>query len=467
MVAFFKEIQPVDAYRIRMSQPFTNDDRQLLTLFYQPLIGSEALSLYMTLWADAEQEVDCEYNHYHLMNLLTLPLAPIFEARISLEAIGLLRTYVKNEGDGRSFLYELSPPLDAKGFFEDPLLSTFLFSKIGEQAYRNLRSRFSIATADVEGFKDISRTFLDVYKPASQRVELNEDVNHEFIGRKNGEGIPFEENTFDFNLLRAGLSEQMVPQASLASVSKDLIAKLAFLYSLSPLDMQKVVMMALDENLELPETRLRKAAADFYKMNISTSPPVLEKTFTQPPKQPVEAKEMTREEELIYYLENTAPIDMLRDLNGKEPLPVDVQLAERLINTHDLPVGVVNVLLQFVYIRNDGKITNNYVERIASHWMNKKVSSAKEALEFSRKEHDKYMKWKNEEKKPTTYARKPVKEGMVPDWFYKKEEKQAQAQAQAPKNEQPEQPAQADDADIEERRRKLRERLSKRSKGVN
>ena len=42
----------------------------------------------------------------------------------------------------------------------------------------------------------------------------------------------------------------MVPQAALAKVSKEMIAKLAFLYSLTPLDMQKVVMIALDEDLQ-------------------------------------------------------------------------------------------------------------------------------------------------------------------------------------------------------------------------
>lgn len=463
MVALFKELQPVDAYEIRMSQPFSEHDRKLLTLFYQPLIGSDAMSLFMTLWADTEQEVR-EYTHYHLMNLLSMPLAPIFEARISLEAIGLLRTYVKNEGDARTFLYELSPPLDAKSFFEDPLLSTFLFSKIGEQAYRNLRARFLIPIVDT-AYHEVSRTFLDVYKPVNQRIDVEED-NRQLVGRQSEAGVPFVEGEFDFDLLYAGLTEQMVPRAALASVSRTLIAKLAFLYSLTPLDMQKVVIMALDENLQLPEARLRKAAADFYKMNIAKTPPVLEKTFAGPPPTPVDAEEMTREEELIYYLEHTAPVEILRDLNGKEPMPVDVQLAERLVNVHELPVGVVNVLLQFVYIRNDGKITNSYVERIASHWMNKKVSNAREALEFSRKEHDKYMQWKNEEKKPTNYNRKPVREGMVPAWFYKKEDQEEPKQKEKTK-EQEKKPAIVEkNIDLEERRRKLREELSRTHKGV-
>ncbi len=91
----------------------------------------------------------------------------------------------------------------------------------------------------------------------------------------------------------------------------------------------------------------------------------------------------TRDDELVYYLENTAPIDMLRDFNGKEPLSVDVQLAERLINTH----GIADWRCQcrsynIVYFRNDGKMTNNYVERIASHWMNKKIETAEAAMEI-------------------------------------------------------------------------------------
>lgn len=462
MVALFKELQPIDVYTIRMSQPFSEHDQKLLTLFYQPLIGSDAMSLFMTLWADASEE-EAEYNHYHLMNVLSLPLAPIFEARISLEAIGLLRTYTKTEADQRTFLYELSPPLDAKAFFEDPLLSTFLFSKIGEQAYRNLRSRFLVATHEISsGYQEVSRTFLDVYKPVNHRVDI-EEVEGRFIGRQEGNGVPFGQPNFDFDLLRSGLSEQMVPQAALSSISQELIAKLAFLYSLTPLDMQKVIMMALDENLQLPETRLRKAAADFYKMNTSKTPPILDKTFTQP-LPPAEKKEMTREEELIHYLEYTPPAEMLRDLNGKEPMPVDIQLAERLINTHELSVGVVNVLLQFVFIRNDGKITKGYVERIASHWMNKKVSNAREALEFSRKEHDKYMQWKNEEQKPKVFNKQPTREAMVPEWFYENKDKKEVPKKATREGTEKAEPSKT--TDLEERRRKLREELARTRKGV-
>lgn len=446
MASLYKELQPVDAYKIRLTQPFSDYDRQLLTLFYQPLIGPGAMSLFMTLWADAEREDDREYNHYHLMNILTMPLGPVFQARISLEAIGLLRTYRKKSGDARLFVYELLPPLDAKSFFLDPLLSTFLFSKIGEQSYRNLRARFTIEIGNEDGFEDVSRTFLDVYTPVQPGYTIDINEGQQLVGRTEPKGVPFVNSDFDFDLLRSGLSEQMVPQSALSAVSKKSIAQLAFLYSLTPLDMQKVIMMALDEDLKLPEDRLRKSAAEFYKMNVSKDAPVLHKVYAREPVQP-ENGLLTRDEELVHYLENTAPLEMLRDINGKEPLSVDVKLAEKLINTHGLSIGVVNVLLQYVHLRNDGKITNSYVERIASHWMNKNVDTVKMALEMSRSEHDQYVKWKNEGQKSGT-KRRPTREEKVPEWFYKKEEKQKKSTK----------PVKSSSA-IDEERRKLLEEL--------
>ncbi len=469
MVALFKELQPVDAYTVNMSQPFSAYDQKFLTLFYQPLIGSVAMSLYMTLLADAERG-DEQFNHYYLMNVLSLPLKPIFEARISLEAIGLIRTYVKDHGNDRAFIYELSPPLDAKAFFEDPLLSTFLFSKIGEQAYRNLRDRFIVSDEQKEQYKEVTRTFLDVYTPVHHGMEHLEG-DYQYVGRDNMNDLPFKQYDFDFDLFRSGLSEQMVPQSALASISKTFIAKLAFMYALTPIDMQKVAMIALDEQLDIQPARLRKAAAEYYKMNTSKTPPILGKAFEQqaPVKEGTTAEPLSREEALVQYLDHTSPIEILRDLlDGKEPLPVDVELAERLVTTHELPIGVVNVLLQYVYIRNDGKITKNYVERIASHWMNKKISNAQEALKISREEHDKYVRWKEEEKKGTKNYRQPKqKEGVVPEWFYKKEQKEVKNDNEQNKTTtSSREETKEEQASLEERRRKLRESLMKKNKEV-
>ena len=47
--------------------------------------------------------VTSDLSHYYLMNVLGLPIGKVFEARVALEAIGLLRTWRKESEEQRSF----------------------------------------------------------------------------------------------------------------------------------------------------------------------------------------------------------------------------------------------------------------------------------------------------------------------------------------------------------------------------
>lgn len=457
MVHLYKELQPADHFEIDIPHLLSSNERQLITLFYQPLTGPEPISLYFMLWAEGEDVHKHSMNHYHLMNMLDMSIGKVFEARIALEAIGLLRSYRKGTEGDRQFIYELVPPLDAKSFFQDPLLSMFLFSKIGEQAYRNLRKRY-IKTVKKEGFEDISRTFVDVYKPVHFNVPQD---NLEMNSNKEKTGYSFYYEQFDFQLLMSGLSEQLIPSSSITLEVKETIAKVAFLYQLSPLDMQKVVILALDDQLKISHDRLKKAAADYYKLTVSKDAPKLKKAFEEKPKAS-NVENLTKEQELLNYLETTPPVQVLRDINnGKEPLPSSVQLAEDLIMKHGMPVGVVNVLLEYVMLTTDMKLPQKYVERIADHWNRKNLKTAKAAMELARTERDQYTKWKNEnegkstsQKQTTNYKKQPYKkqsgrEEKVPEWFYKRNERTTQ-----------DEPVQAN-VDFEKERQKILQKLSK------
>lgn len=429
MTAFYKELQPADAYRIRLPYPFSNYDRQLLTMLYQPMIGAEAIALYLTLWAEGEATRE-ESSHYTLMNTLGNPISKIFDARIQLEAIGLLRTY-KNQSSERAFIYELCPPLDPKTFFMDPLLSMFLFSKIGETSYRKVRKRFAIETEIPTDYEEVSRTFTDIFQPVHAKAGYpakKKDLQE----RKNG-GYSTDSD-FDFGLLQQGLSEHLVPKRVLTSSIKAYIAKLAFLYSWDPLEMQTVVLMAIDDNYKLTTDRLKKAASEHYKLKVSTTAPQLVpvRKKTEPTEATNETPQ-TKEDELLVYLETAAPIQVLRDIaNGHEPLPADVELANQLVTVHKMETAVVNVLLHYVLLRTDMKLTKAYVEKIASHWLRKNISTAKDAMEIARIEHTQYMKWKSEGS-PSTVAkpftgngyRKPLREERLPEWFHNKDQARA------------------------------------------
>ncbi|AQQ52829.1 replication initiation and membrane attachment family protein [Planococcus lenghuensis] len=447
MSAYYKELQPTDSYIVCLPYPFTDYDRKLVTLLYQPMIGLEAVSFYLTLWAEGEMMKE-EAVHYRLMNSLNISAATIFTVRTQLEAIGLLKTYAK-DGEHRSFIYELTPPLDPRSFFADPLLSMFLFSKVGEAAYKRIREHFTPHPVSKEGFTEVSRTFTDVFRPVHAKEGYpNRDADSQTRERSGYQATP----EFDFGLLRQGLSEQLVPARVLTPPIREIIAKLAFLYSFSPLDMQKIVLMAIGDDLQLHADVLKKAAADVYKMSVSAKPPELVPAKAKA-KSSRKAAPKTKQEEMIDYLESASPADVLRDIaGGKEPMVSDVQLANQLVLSHGMEPAVVNVLLQYVLLRTDMKLTKAYVEKIASHWTRKNVTTAKEAMELARTEHDQYMKWKKEgSPSPAQNRRKTGREEKLPDWFYSKEEDRKKPESQA-----------AASPSLEEEKRKLLAELATR-----
>ena len=73
--------------------------------------------------------------HRQLMVMLQTNLNDIFEERLKLEAIGLLRTYEQETEEGRLFTYELVPPLRPDEFFQDGMLNVLLYHRVESKIY--------------------------------------------------------------------------------------------------------------------------------------------------------------------------------------------------------------------------------------------------------------------------------------------------------------------------------------------
>ena len=94
-----EKVLPADTFVVVNRTILNNEDRKLLIMLYQPIIGYKAMSLYFTLWSDLDKReiTSIEYTHHHLMTSMQLKLSEIIEAREKLEAIGLLKTYIKKQ----------------------------------------------------------------------------------------------------------------------------------------------------------------------------------------------------------------------------------------------------------------------------------------------------------------------------------------------------------------------------------
>ena len=84
-----------DFLEVRLASLIADYDRDTLSNLYQPMIGYEALALYMTLWSEANNErISPLCTHEQVFLRMRIPAGAYVEARKYLEATGLLKTFV-------------------------------------------------------------------------------------------------------------------------------------------------------------------------------------------------------------------------------------------------------------------------------------------------------------------------------------------------------------------------------------
>lgn len=432
---YWNEVQPVDSLFVTMNGVLHEYDKKVISLLYQPLIGVVSTNLYNTLTYAVEKNSlsSNEWNHYQLMNLMELNLEEIYEARLKLEGIGLLKTYRKSTDEKRAYIYELQPPLSAEQFFTDGMLNIYLYQKIGHTHFVKLKGQFLEKNIKSAEYKEITRTFQDVF--TSMSVEAlhsgkgekagEPEENTSFVHRKAAEPIQISGNHFDFELLLSGLTTSMVPRKLLTPTVKDTIKKLAFLYSINEVEMQKIILssMTADETIDLDE--LRKWARDWYQMENDDMLPQLVNRLQPPILRESEGPGDTKESKLIYYLETTSPRQLLIDLSGGAlPAMSDLTAVEDVMLGQKLDPGVINVLIHYVMLKTDMKLSKNYMEKIASHWARKKIKTVKAAMELAKSEHRQYQSWASSKKDGKEARKKPIRTEMLPDWFLDEDQEQ-------------------------------------------
>lgn len=439
MANVWQELVPIDQFIVSAEGLLHEYDRKVLTFLYQPLIGSACFSLYMTMWAESENKWSKEPSSHHLlMNLLAMNLDAIYEARLKLEGIGLLKTYVKTLDENRLFIYELRPPLLPDDFFKDGMLNVYLYQTIGKKRFSRLKRFFSVQETQKDEFTEVTKSFQDVFGSAAsgnlQKQQMSKpDDLHQFIGRKEAKPIQISPSVFNFELLMAGLNESLIPKKAISQKVRDAISNLAFLYDIDAIQMKKFLLDAFNPSEdEIDIEELRKAARNWYQfVNYDELPSLIERK--QPIRYQVQLEEpKTPEEKLIRYFEISSPLKVLTDhSNGGEPSEADLKLVEGLMINQKLTPGVVNVLIDYVMLKLDKKLTKNYVEKIGSQWARKNVKTVREAMELAKMENQSSKEAKN---KPQYANRKPIRTELLPDWF--DEEPKPAASTASAKNDQ-------------------------------
>ncbi|MCR5787743.1 MAG: hypothetical protein K6G37_01490, partial [Bacilli bacterium] len=154
---------PADKYLVVNRTILSDQDRNTLINLYEPIIGATAVGLYLALWNDLDGTMirSVDHNHHHLMTLLKTSLDNIKRSREALEAMGLLRTYVK-EGDINEYIYEIYSPLSPAEFFNNTIYNVVLYNNIGKYEYDCLVNKYKRIEMDLSDYVDITKKINEV-----------------------------------------------------------------------------------------------------------------------------------------------------------------------------------------------------------------------------------------------------------------------------------------------------------------
>ncbi|MFK3938201.1 replication initiation and membrane attachment family protein [Alkalihalobacillus sp. NPDC078783] len=438
----WRELLPVDRYTVRTADYLTDMDQKVMVLLYQPLIGTVANGLYTTLWAHLERDqwISSEQTHRQLMLMTELSLAEIFEERKKLEGIGLLKSYKQKVDSESRYLYELQPPMTPKQFFENDVLSVYLFNRLGKTQFRELRNRFSVDAVPTSEYTELTYSFDEVYTSlhhsemvSNLRSETGEALanytNKTILSRHDKQGFSFED--FDLELMKNALSSFVVPERAITKEVEETVIRLAFVYRVDPLEMSKIVSQAVGPDERVDLELLRKKAQDWYRLEYGSNPPGLG-LRTQPMKErTMNQKEPTTDEErTILFYEETSPLRLLElRSEGAQVAPADVKIVEGLILDYQLLPGVANVLLDYVLYQYDMKLSKPLVHKIAGHWSRKKVKLVHEAMQLAKQEKQSKAEAADSYSTQKQQGKRNRKKDKLPKWLL--EEKQSQEQAQS------------------------------------
>lgn len=408
-------ILPADTYIVINKTIVDEIDRKLVTMLYQPIIGHTAATLYFTLFDDLlkREIMSNEMTHHHLMAIMQLKLQDILIAREKLEAVGLIKTYLKKD-HVNNFVYELYAPLSANEFLNHPVLNVVLYNNLGKSEYEKIVNCFRIPKVNLKDYEDITMSFNKVFTSVSGTPLMSNDN----IIEKN-KGKIYINGGVDFNLLISSIPKSMVHEKCFSDDVKELINSLALVYNIDDLNMQGLVRNSINEKGHIDKNELRKSARNFYQFEQGGKLPTLIYS-KQPDYLKTPSGDTSNWAKQVYTFENITPYDYLRSKykNG-EPTLKELQIIEDLMVKQKMKPAVVNVLIAYVLKVNNQKFTRAYVETVAAQWNRLNIETADAAMRVAEKEHKKLKKKFEEKRSVTTKSYKP-KEEQLPAWFDKK-----------------------------------------------
>lgn len=365
-----------DLYTVNANYPLDSIHMRSIQLLYQPLIGNDACSLYLSFYAELDQLslTKAPSLFSRLIKITGLSLSELNEASLKLEAIGLLAKYKKDAENKRTYLYVLKTPLPPAKIFNHAILGPLLLQRLGKEELYRTKLCFKSSLTNINDYENITAKFTDVFD-----INLLEGAN-EVLVEKNYFNADHGDikSEYDLEMFYQGLKDYQIKRGIITKEDETIIKQLGLMYRINVLDMQGLVKDSI-QNDKLIHQSLIKNCRDYYDLSM---PEKFEEIYH---KQSVIHKSSNGDDPLnthIQYLESINPYQLLKDKQGgREPLKHDLQIVESIMTSLYLEPGVMNVLIELTLSQCDNVLSRAFMQARAAQWKRKKIKTVKEALD--------------------------------------------------------------------------------------
>ena len=448
-------INPLQPFVLKGQADISANYLESLTHLYQPIIGPESMGLYLTLMSmptTVHLDSRRSLRHQILLLHLNIGIKELNEARIKLEAVGLMRTYRDMKSNSnpvhQTILYDLKLPLLNQAFFQDALLSTALLNQLGEKDYEELTTLLTVEAIDEDRYAEETSTFqkalypIQVNEAATKVIDEQPDKVHNYAP-----GLEY--SRFISYVISEGINH-----SELTEELKEQIYAIHDIYGNSESELANLVYLAMDKttgNVNLND--LKKIAQRQNKKAESNWQSNLEQDQLEPRTESNRTSRMYTKEEvedrrqqlkaqhpelapgavqLVISCEQMPSNAFLNKMKqAKKTFATDSEhfyirdLAEKTrLNEH-----VVNFLIYYLLVINDRpNIYKGELQRVASEWEQEELTNIPKAMQYVKEQRKKKEIEQKQRENRSNYKKRGQSQHqeIIPSWMKDKEQSEQQ-----------------------------------------
>ena len=367
-----------DFYEVRLASLLTNVDKDTIIELYQPIIGATPAMLYLNLLKQKRnEEEEIIFSMDKLISTMQVTPGQILNARHALEAVGLMSTYEKDNGENRSYIFVLYSPKTPKDFFDDILFKGLLVQAVGKREAQRLAKKYVIDLSIPKEYKNVTASFVDVFSPNYDDNSFFETFDETIVGRKTKKiRVTFSADVF----FKAVEENSQIRKEVFTKEDIKQLESIATLYGVNEITIALAVIDVYD-GYTMPHVNydeVKKIIED--RKNVTSFKKTVAKKSTSENKIEGESTLLIKK---VNMMESLSPATYLKFCKDNiEPTSVELDTIDKITMKYNLPNGVLNALIEYTLHRCKGILRFKYMDAVASSLVLNHCKTATDAMNY-------------------------------------------------------------------------------------